>query len=219
MYTAQHCSMNVSSHVMYLDCPLPSPPLPSPPLPSPPLPSPPLPSPPHSNESSLQAFEWLHNDEVVYSDVGSTGHYLIVGVSLSQAGSYACRGVLIGGNRTDPVSAGELVVLGERRSVCACVCSSGCHTVVSCGMEWHGVGGGVGLNKTATRRLTLFSEVRALAACTCSGAVLHRERQWTPHSPQTPGSNPARGSSFFIVKKWLSSGAVALLCLVSMTDC
>ena len=44
----------------------------------------------------------------------------------------------------------------------------------------------MGLNKTATCRLTLFSEVRALAACTCSGAVLHRECQWTPHSPQTP---------------------------------
>lgn len=72
----------------------------------------------HSNASNLEAFEWLHDDVLVETDeISSGGHLLIQAPSLDQAGSYACRGRFNNGEYTDPVSAGELVVLGERCNV------------------------------------------------------------------------------------------------------
>ena len=74
-------------------------------------------------------------------DISNGGHLFIQVTSVDQAGSYACRGLLNNGSYTDPVSAGELVVLGERCNVHGSVAVVVTRTVASCGMEWYGVGG------------------------------------------------------------------------------
>ena len=60
----------------------------------------------------------------------------------------------------------------------------------------------------------------ALANCTVyAHAHVHTLVQHLPRTQKIAGSSPARGSSSFsLEKKELSSGVIACICLVSITD-